>query len=85
MQFSFIQVQLNPFTMTNEVVFIPQNELPEVNKLEISYPSSGKETPVIPLPVEKRLPPAEKEFPISKWTMPPEPQGYIKGNDNDCL
>ena len=77
------------FTMMNEVILTP-NDIHEVNKLEISHPSpldETKETPVIPLPVQRRLPPPinKKEFPISKWTMPPEQHGYIKGHDNDCL
>lgn len=72
--------------MMSDINLIPPAEATETKKLQISKPSSKKETPVIQLPVEKKLPaPAPKEFPIDSWIMPPEQQGYIKGNDNDCL
>jgi hypothetical protein len=71
--------------MINEVTLIPPSETKETNPLQVSKPSSNKEALVITLPVEKRLPAPQKEFPISKWTMPAEPHGYIQGHDNDCL
>jgi hypothetical protein len=72
-------------TMKNKTNTLRKGKTTETNKLQISHPSSGKEALIIPLPVEKRLPVPQKEFPISKWTMPPESQGYIQGHDNDCL
>jgi predicted DNA-binding protein (MmcQ/YjbR family) len=30
-------------------------------------------------------PDQQQEFTVDKWTSPVEPQGYIKGRDNDCL
>lgn len=35
---------------------------------------------------EKKNPPGEQlEFPFDEWTTPSEPNGYIKGRDNDFL
>lgn len=69
----------------NEVTLVPPAETKESTQLQVSKPSLNKEALIITLPVEKRLPAPQKEFPVSKWTMPPEPQGYIQGQDNDCL
>ena len=70
----------------NDVNLISQVEIDEMNNLQVAKSASKKETPVISLPVEKKLlaPPA-KDFPVDKWMMPPEQHGYIHGNDNDCL
>ena len=77
---------LKILTMMNDVNLFPFSETTESQKLQVSKASPKKETPVIPLPVEKKLLlPAPKEFPIDTWIMPPEQHGYIKGNDNDCL
>ena len=72
--------------MMNDVNLVPSAETTETKKLQIGKVSPKKEAPVIPLPVEKKLPVrAPNEFPIDSWIMPPEQQGYIKGHDNDCL
>jgi hypothetical protein len=73
------------FTMKNKTNSLSKGKTTRTNKLQICHPSSGKEALIIPLPVEKRVPAPQKEFPVSKWTMPAEPQGYIQGHDNDCL
>jgi hypothetical protein len=71
--------------MINEIDLVPQSETIQKKPLQIASSSQNKEALIITLPVEKRLTVPQKEFPVSKWTMPAEPHGYIKGNDNDCL
>jgi hypothetical protein len=72
--------------MMNDVNLVRSPETTDTKKPQIGKASPKKETPVIPLPVQKKLPaPAPKEFPIDSWIMPPEQQGYIKGHDHDCL
>jgi hypothetical protein len=71
--------------MINDVTLVTQDETKERNQLQVSKPSLNKEALIITLPVEKRLPAPQKEFPVTKWTMPPEQHGYIQGHDNDCL
>jgi hypothetical protein len=71
--------------MKNETHIHPKGKTTKPNRLQISHPSSNKEAAVIPLSVQKKLPAPSKEFPISNWTMPQEPQGYLRGHENDCL
>jgi hypothetical protein len=72
--------------MTNESNGVREKTSPGISPLQKKIPGSyNKDATVIKLPVKKEpvIPP--KEFPVNKWIMPQEPQGYIKGNDNDCL
>lgn len=70
----------------NDANCVSTNEAQETGTLLMSKAPPKKETPVIPLPIEKRLPaPPPSEFPISTWQMPPAQEEYIKGKDNDCL
>lgn len=70
----------------NEGNTVPAQQPQEAVKLQVKKSAPRKETPVIPLPVEKKLPvPPKKEFPVDSWIMPPEPSEYIQGRDNDCL
>jgi hypothetical protein len=71
--------------MKNETHTLPKGKLEKLTRLQVSHPSANKEAPVISLPVQKKLPAPRKEFPVSNWIMPQEPQGYIRGHENDCL
>lgn len=53
-----------------------------VKKMELMViaPLPRKEATVIPLQV-----PASETTQKMKYIMPPQPQGYFKGRDNDCL
>jgi hypothetical protein len=37
------------------------------------------------IPREPRLPEEQKEVPFDEWIMPVQPDGYIKGGNNDLL
>jgi len=71
--------------MKIETHTLPKGKIVKVARLQVSHSSPNKEAPVIPLPVQKRLPPPPKELPVINWTMPQVPQGYLRGNENDCL
>jgi hypothetical protein len=71
--------------MMNETNTLPEEKIMGTSQLQISHPSLNTEALIISLPFEKKLPLPLKEFPLCKWTMPPEPQGYIQGHENDCL
>ncbi len=71
--------------MISEIILVPEKETEVTYQRKLSRPFLLKKAIILDLPPEKLLPPPLKEFPISKWNMPPEPEGYIKGNDNDCL
>lgn len=37
------------------------------------------------IPGVMKLPDDQQELPVDEWIMPDQPQGYIKGRDNDLL
>ena len=82
---NFPDQSLKSFAMINKIDLVPQNAPIQTSPLQITPGSKNKEALIITLPTEKRLTAPQREFPVSKWIMPAEPQGYIKGNDNDCL
>jgi hypothetical protein len=73
------------FTMIKKTDLIPNNETAEVktptNNLIVVY---KKEESNSNLPKDYQSP-IPKEFPVNKWNIPPEQQGYLKINDNDLL
>jgi hypothetical protein len=71
--------------MKNKTNNLSKGKTSATHKLQVSHPSSAKEAMIIALSFEKKLPVPAKEFPVSKWTMPVESQGYIQGHENDCL
>lgn len=79
--------------MTSEINLVPEIDTIETAPLQANRSSlltetiarGTRETIVLSTRPEKLLPAPPKEFPISKWNMPPEPVGYMKVNDNDCL
>jgi hypothetical protein len=71
--------------MISEIILAPEKQTKETGKSELNRLSLLKEALIINFQPVKSLPAPPKEFPIHKWNMPPEPVGYIKGNDNDCL
>ncbi len=70
--------------MTNEIILVPGEETKETPSPQHGKSSRTKER-FPALSAEKKLPADKKEIPISHWIMPPEQQGYIQGNDKDCL
>jgi hypothetical protein len=73
--------------MIIEMNTVPEEAKPETNQFHKNISSLNKEALILTLPAEKKLPPPplKKELPVSKWTMPSEPQGYIKSRKNDSL
>jgi hypothetical protein len=70
--------------MTNDAILVPKEESKEPIPPPSTKSSLKKQKPVTSS-VEKKLPAAEKEFPVDSWMMPPEQHGYIQGNEKDCL
>lgn len=72
--------------MIIEINTVPEETKPETNQLQKNSSSLDKEALIVTLPAQKKLPPPlKKDLPITKWTMPSEPQGYIKSRKNDSL
>ena len=74
--------------MIIEINSVPEETKPETNQFQKNISSlNKKEALILTLPAEKKLPPPPliKDLPVSKWTMPSEPQGYIKSRKNDSL
>ena len=70
--------------MTNDVILVPKEETNDTPPPPVSKSPSKKEK-LAKVPAEKKLPADPKEIPVNNWIMPPEQQGYIQGNDRDCL
>ncbi|MDP4265219.1 MAG: hypothetical protein Q8941_22015 [Bacteroidota bacterium] len=71
--------------MMSETILVPEKEITGTDPIQVNRSSLLKEVLKINFQPGKLLPAPPKEFPISKWNMPPEPEGYIKCHDNDCL
>jgi hypothetical protein len=71
--------------MENKTQSITNGKKVKTNAFSADLSFSKKAALIIHLPVQKKLPAPEKEFPICNWKMPPEPEGYIRGHENDCL
>ena len=59
---------------------LTKNDQPPKNRYLFSIDKEIKNFPVI-----KKLPPEDEEFLFSNWTIPPQPQGYVKCKDHDFL
>jgi hypothetical protein len=70
--------------MTNEVILVPKEETNGTPSPQPSKSPSKKEK-LTKVPAEKKLPAEQQQIPVDNWIMPPEQQGYIQGNDRDCL
>lgn len=46
---------------------------------------ADKEIRVLKLEIAKEQPAPKKDLPFSAWKMPPQEDGYLKSNHNDCL
>ena len=72
--------------MIIEINTVPEETESETNQLQKNISSLNKEASILILSAEKKLPPPLKnDLPVTKWTMPSEPQGYIKSRKNDSL
>ena len=73
--------------MMNEPALVPKESVIKTPQLKKSSRTPDKKDILLIPPVKEKneMPPPSKEIPVSKWNMPPEPDGYIHGNDNDCL
>jgi len=65
----------------NESILVPQVGLKDTLPPQASLSSKKKEKTFSPNAQQ----PLKKDVPVDKWIMPPEQQGYIQGNDRDCL
>lgn len=65
----------------NETTLVPQVGLKDTTPPQVAVPSKKKEKTESSKPQK----PLQKDVPVDKWIMPPEQQGYIQGNDRDCL
>jgi hypothetical protein len=67
--------------MMNESALVPQVGLNDTLPPQAPVSPKKKEK----TPFSKPQKPLQKDVPVDKWIMPPEQQGYIQGNDRDCL
>lgn len=70
--------------MTNDVILVPKDEMNDQPPPPVSKSASKKEK-LTKVAAEKKLAAEQQEIPVTNWIMPPEQQGYIQGNDRDCL